>query len=119
MSNSAPIVLMAALVSAAFTASILACFAPEEDCAALAINTLDAARQEILVSAYVLTKGSGIPAALIRAKGRGVDVRLVADRWTPARARRGSPRSLRQASRYGSTRVRGSRSKRSGALQPH
>jgi len=31
----------------------------------------------------VLTEGSGIPAALIRAHGRGVDVRLVADRRAP------------------------------------
>jgi phosphatidylserine/phosphatidylglycerophosphate/cardiolipin synthase-like enzyme len=37
----------------------------------------------------VLTKGSGIPAALIRAKERGVDVRLVADRWTPCARQQG------------------------------
>ena len=49
----------------------------------LAIGAIDAAQQEILASAYVLTNGSGIPAALIRAKARGVDVRLVADRRAP------------------------------------
>jgi phospholipase D len=67
----------------AFTASILTCFAPEQDCAGLSISAIDAAQREILVSAYVLTNGSGIPAALIRAHGRGVDVRLIADRRAP------------------------------------
>ena len=69
--------------AAAFTASILTCFAPEQDCAGLPIGAIDAAQREILVSAYVLTNGSGIPAALIRAHGRGVDVRLIADRRAP------------------------------------
>jgi phosphatidylserine/phosphatidylglycerophosphate/cardiolipin synthase-like enzyme len=35
------------------------------------------------VSAYGLTVGSGIVGALIRAKERGVDVKLIADRSTP------------------------------------
>ena len=35
------------------------------------------------ISAYGLTTGSGIVEALVCAKGRGVDVRLIADRTTP------------------------------------
>jgi phosphatidylserine/phosphatidylglycerophosphate/cardiolipin synthase-like enzyme len=77
------------LISAAFAASIVTCFAPEQDCAALAIGAIDAARQEILVSAYVLTNGSGFLAALVRAHGRGVDVRLIADRLTPCTRQEG------------------------------
>jgi len=71
------------LSAVAFAASIVTCFTPEQNCAELAIGAIDAAEHEILVSAYVLTNGSGIPAALIRAHDRGVDVRLVADRRAP------------------------------------
>jgi hypothetical protein len=39
--------------------------------------------RESLVTAYGLTTGSGIVEALARAKGRGVDVRLIADKTTP------------------------------------
>jgi phosphatidylserine/phosphatidylglycerophosphate/cardiolipin synthase-like enzyme len=87
--GSALSVLTTPLISAAFAASIVTCFAPEQDCAALAIGAIDAARQEILVSAYVLTEGSGFPAALVRAHDRGVDVRLIADRWTPCTRQEG------------------------------
>ena len=59
--------LTATLVTAAFAVSIVACVAPEEDCIGLAISTIDTAQQEILVSAYVLTRSSGILAARIRA----------------------------------------------------
>jgi phosphatidylserine/phosphatidylglycerophosphate/cardiolipin synthase-like enzyme len=64
-------------------AAIVTCFAPEQDCAAIAIVAVEAAQREVLVNAYVLTEGSGIPAALIRAHQRGVDVRMVADRRAP------------------------------------
>jgi phosphatidylserine/phosphatidylglycerophosphate/cardiolipin synthase-like enzyme len=64
-------------------AAIAVCFAPEEDCAAFAVRAINNAEREILVSAFGLTTGSGIVAALIRAKERGVDVRLIADRITP------------------------------------
>jgi phosphatidylserine/phosphatidylglycerophosphate/cardiolipin synthase-like enzyme len=56
---------------------------PEEDCAAFAVRAIDNAESEILVSAYGLTTGSGIVEALVRAKRRGVDVRLIADKTTP------------------------------------
>jgi phospholipase D len=64
-------------------ATISVCFSPEEDCADFAVRAIDGAAREILVSAYGLTVGSGIVGALIRAKERGVDVRLIADRTTP------------------------------------
>jgi phospholipase D len=63
--------------------AIAVCFAPEEDCAAFAARAIDNAEREILVGAYGLTTGSGIIEALVRAKERGVDVRLIADKTTP------------------------------------
>jgi phosphatidylserine/phosphatidylglycerophosphate/cardiolipin synthase-like enzyme len=74
---------MTAPLVAAAAATIVTCFAPEQNCALLAIGAIDAAQHEILVNAYAVTTGSGIPGALIRAHDRGVDVRLIADRWTP------------------------------------
>jgi phosphatidylserine/phosphatidylglycerophosphate/cardiolipin synthase-like enzyme len=69
--------------SVASGAAIAVCFAPEEDCAAIAVAALNNAEREILVGAYGLTTGSGIVEALVRAKERGVDVRLIADKTTP------------------------------------
>jgi phospholipase D len=77
------------LSGTAIAASILICFAPEQNCALLAIDAIDAARREILINAYAFTTGSGIPGALIRAHDRGVDVQLIADRWTPCGRREG------------------------------
>jgi phosphatidylserine/phosphatidylglycerophosphate/cardiolipin synthase-like enzyme len=70
-------------------ATIATCFAPENDCAAFAVRAIDRARHEILVGAYNLTTGSGIVEALLGAKGRGVDVRLVADRMAPCQRNSG------------------------------
>jgi phosphatidylserine/phosphatidylglycerophosphate/cardiolipin synthase-like enzyme len=64
-------------------AAIATCFAPEENCNAFAANAVNGAEREILVSAYSLTTGSGIPEALARAAQRGVGVRVIADRTTP------------------------------------
>jgi phosphatidylserine/phosphatidylglycerophosphate/cardiolipin synthase-like enzyme len=64
-------------------ATVAVCFAPEEDCAAFAVGAIDRARRQILVSAYNLTTGSGIVEALVHARQRGVDVRLIADKRTP------------------------------------
>ena len=69
--------------SVASGAAIAVCFSPEEDCASFAVRAIDNAEREILVGAYGLTTGSGIVEALVRAKKRGVDVRLIADRTTP------------------------------------
>jgi phosphatidylserine/phosphatidylglycerophosphate/cardiolipin synthase-like enzyme len=63
--------------------AVAVCFAPEEDCAAFAVRAINNAEREILVGAYALTTGSGIVEALVRAKERGVDVRLIADKSTP------------------------------------
>jgi hypothetical protein len=41
--------------SAAFAATIVTCFAPEQDCAGLAIGAIDVAGYEILVNAYAFT----------------------------------------------------------------
>lgn len=64
-------------------AVISVCFAPEEDCAAFVVRAIDRARHRILVNAYNLTTGAGIVEALVRARARGVDVRLIADKRTP------------------------------------
>jgi phosphatidylserine/phosphatidylglycerophosphate/cardiolipin synthase-like enzyme len=69
--------------SVASSAAIAVCVAPEEHCAAFAVRAIDNAKSEILVSAYGLTTGSGIVEALVHAKERGVDVRLIADKTTP------------------------------------
>jgi phosphatidylserine/phosphatidylglycerophosphate/cardiolipin synthase-like enzyme len=70
--------------SVASGAAVAVCFAPEEDCAAVAVRAINNAEREILVGAYDgLTTGSGIVEALVRAKERGVDVRLIADKTTP------------------------------------
>jgi hypothetical protein len=69
--------------SASTDAAIAVCFAPEEDCAAFVVRAIDTAEREILVAAYRLTVGSGIVGALIRAKERGVDVRVIADKAAP------------------------------------
>ena len=75
-----PVVPISTVVSGV---AIAVCFTPEEDCAAFAVRAIDNAEREILVTAYGLTTGSGIVEALARAKERGVDVRLIADKTTP------------------------------------
>ena len=40
---------------------IATCFAPEENCTAFAVDAVNGAEREILVGAYSLTVGSGIP----------------------------------------------------------
>jgi phosphatidylserine/phosphatidylglycerophosphate/cardiolipin synthase-like enzyme len=63
--------------------AVAVCFSPEEDCTALAVDAIDRAEAQILVNAYGLTTSSSTVEALVRAKQRGVDVRLIADRTTP------------------------------------
>jgi phospholipase D len=76
-------------VSVTSAAAIAVCFPPEEDCAAFAVRVIDNAEHQIPVAAYGLTTGSGIVEALVRAKGRGVDVRLIADKTMPCPATNG------------------------------
>jgi len=64
-------------------AAVAVCFSPEEDCTAFAVDAIDRAETQILVNAYGLTTSSSTVEALVRAKKRGVDVRLIADRTTP------------------------------------
>ncbi len=52
-------------------------------------GAIEAAQREILVNVYAFTTVSGIPGALIRAHDRGVDVRVIADKWTPCEQREG------------------------------
>jgi phosphatidylserine/phosphatidylglycerophosphate/cardiolipin synthase-like enzyme len=70
-------------LAAAPSATIETCFAPESDCAAFAVRAIDHAEHEILVGAYGLTTGAGIVEALLRARQRGVEVKLIADKTTP------------------------------------
>lgn len=63
--------------------TIAMCFAPEGDCAALAIREIDAAEHQVLVNAYQITTGAGFVEALVRAKNRGVTVEVIADRIAP------------------------------------
>jgi phosphatidylserine/phosphatidylglycerophosphate/cardiolipin synthase-like enzyme len=67
--------------------AVAVCFSPEENCADFADRAIGNAEREILVGAYGLTNGSSIVEALIRAKERGIDVRLIADKNNSLRAR--------------------------------
>jgi phosphatidylserine/phosphatidylglycerophosphate/cardiolipin synthase-like enzyme len=49
----------------------------------VAVDAIEAATDQIFMKAYTLTTGSGIVEALVRAKQRGVDVKLIADKTTP------------------------------------
>ena len=69
--------------------AIATCFAPEENCDAFAVDAVDSAEREVLVTAYSLTTGSGILEAPVRAAQRGVSIRLIADRTTPCERRSG------------------------------
>jgi phospholipase D len=64
-------------------AAVAVCFSPEEDCTAFAVDAIDRAETQILVNAYGLTTSSSAVKALVRAKQRGIDVKLIADRTTP------------------------------------
>jgi phosphatidylserine/phosphatidylglycerophosphate/cardiolipin synthase-like enzyme len=69
--------------------AVAVCFSPEEDCTALAVDAIDRAEIQILVSAYGLTTSSKAVEALMQAKRRGVDVRVIADRTTPCERKSG------------------------------
>ena len=71
------------VTSLATATAVAVCFSPEEDCTAFAVDAIDRAETQILVNAYGLTTSSSTVEALVRAKQRGVDVRLIADRTTP------------------------------------
>jgi phosphatidylserine/phosphatidylglycerophosphate/cardiolipin synthase-like enzyme len=77
------------VTSLATGAAVVVCFSPEEDCTALAVDAIDRAETQILVSAYGLTTTSKAVDALMQAKRRGVDVRVIADRTTPCERKSG------------------------------
>lgn len=77
----------AALTASAFDASsapiaaqgtLQAVFAPWDDVEGLITDSIDGAKRQVLVQAYLLTSGK-VAAALIAAKRRGVDVRVLGD----------------------------------------
>ena len=70
-------------------AAVAVCFSPEEDCTAFAVDAIDRAETQILLTAYGLTTASTTVEALVRAKQRGVDVRLIADRTTSCERKSG------------------------------
>lgn len=56
---------------------------------AFAVHAIDAAERRILVTSCALATGSGIVEALLRAKQRGVDVKLIADKTAPCEQKSG------------------------------
>ena len=62
-------------------------FSPEEDCTAFAVEAIDHAETQILINAYGLATTSKTVEALIQARRRGVDVRVIADQLRRANAR--------------------------------
>lgn len=55
------------------------CFTPGQDCTQLIVNTLDKAKQSIYIQAYSFTSAP-IAKALVDAKNRGVDVKVLLDK---------------------------------------
>ena len=88
------------VTSLATEAAIAVCFAPEENCTALAVDAIDHAETQILVSVYGLTTSSNAVEALIQARRRGV---FESSRAEPrhANAKRALPRWPRQECRSG------------------
>ena len=55
------------------------CFTPGDDCTALIVQTLDQAKEQIQVQAYSFTSAP-IAKALLEAKKRGIDVKVILDK---------------------------------------
>jgi phosphatidylserine/phosphatidylglycerophosphate/cardiolipin synthase-like enzyme len=60
-------------------ASVEACFTPGNDCAALVVSAISSARQRVWLLGYGFTEDR-IVGALLAARRRGADVRLILDR---------------------------------------
>jgi phosphatidylserine/phosphatidylglycerophosphate/cardiolipin synthase-like enzyme len=60
-------------------ASISVCFTPGENCAAEIVNEINTAKNTVLVQAYSFTSAP-IAKALVDAKKRGVDVKVILDK---------------------------------------
>jgi len=74
----------AAMAPTIVQGSLQAVFAPSEDVEGVIVDTIDHARTQVLVQAYLLTSKK-IASALIAAKRRGIDVRILADAEQHAR----------------------------------
>jgi phosphatidylserine/phosphatidylglycerophosphate/cardiolipin synthase-like enzyme len=83
LSAAVPVSPVSQVSSVSSGVAVAVCFSPEENCAVFADRAIGNAEREILVGAYGLTNGSGVVEALIQAKQRGIDVRLIADKTTP------------------------------------
>lgn len=75
---------MAPMAPIAARGSLQAAFSPEEDVEGLIVDAIDHARAQVLVQAYLLTSKK-IASALVAAKRRGIDVRVLADAAQHAR----------------------------------
>lgn len=62
------------------------CFTPENNCANKIIEAIKQAKKQILVQAYAFTDAS-IAQAFVKAKARGVDVRIILDKSQPMKKR--------------------------------
>jgi phosphatidylserine/phosphatidylglycerophosphate/cardiolipin synthase-like enzyme len=65
--------------SGAFSTERHACFTPGDDCTAMIVGAIDGAKSELLVQAYGFTSAP-IIRAVVRAKERGVKVRIILDK---------------------------------------
>lgn len=74
----------AAMAPIAARGSLQAAFSPEEDVEGLIVDAIAHARAQVLVQAYLLTSKK-IASALVAAKRRGIDVRVLADAAQHAR----------------------------------
>ena len=79
MPRIAVVVLVLLVAWPASAADISSCFVPGEDCAAIVVAEIGAAKSEVLVQAYSFTSRP-IARALADARRRGVDVRAILDR---------------------------------------
>lgn len=73
------IFLLALFATPAFAGVSQTCFTPQQDCTALIVSTISAAKKSIDVQAYSFTSAP-ILAALAQAEGRGVDVQILLDK---------------------------------------
>ncbi|MBZ0091830.1 MAG: phospholipase D family protein [Sulfuricellaceae bacterium] len=77
----------------AATGTVQLAFSPEDDATGLIVRAIGEARQQILVQAFSFTSRD-IAAALLAAKRRGIDVRLIADREQMEKTDRGKVREM-------------------------
>ena len=81
------------------------CFVPgPQDCAAVVVGEIDRATTSVLVLAYSFTH-DGIAAALVRAKGRGLDVRVILDKSNVCAGAEGPDDEEAQACRRKGSRI--------------